>query len=104
MNKRWRNIGLYVLIVVVVIFVGSAFFDKPSPTKSSRTLRYSDFIEAVQEKQISRVLISPDKGTAEIIISKQRNGPIFNSKLTFIEECTRFENFQPDIMRSEDFK
>ena len=69
MNKRWRNIGLYVLIVVVVIFVGSAFFDKPSPTKSSRTLRYSDFIEAVQEKQISRVLISPDKGTAQIVES-----------------------------------
>ena len=69
MNKRWRNIGLYVLIVVVVIFVGSAFFDKPSPTKASRTLRYSEFIEAVQEKQISRVLISPDKGTAQIVES-----------------------------------
>ena len=69
MNKRWRNIGLYVLIVVVVIFVGSAFFDKPSPTKASRTLRYSAFIEAVQEKQISRVLISPDKGTAQIVES-----------------------------------
>ncbi len=69
MNKRWRNIGLYVLVVVVVIFVGSAFFDKPSPTKASRTLRYSDFIEAVQEKQVSRVLISPDKGTAQIIES-----------------------------------
>ncbi|WP_269609524.1 ATP-dependent zinc metalloprotease FtsH [Prochlorococcus marinus] len=69
MNKRWRNIGLYVLIVVVVIFVGSAFFDKPSSTKASRTLRYSDFIEAVQERQVSRVLISPDKGTAQIVES-----------------------------------
>ena len=69
MNKRWRNIGLYVLIVVVVIFVGSAFFDKPSTTKASRSLRYSEFIEAVQEKQISRVLISPDKGTAQIVES-----------------------------------
>ncbi|WP_269624197.1 ATP-dependent zinc metalloprotease FtsH [Prochlorococcus marinus] len=69
MNKRWRNIGLYVLIVVVVIFVGSAFFDKPSPIKASRTLRYSDFIEAVQERQVSRVLISPDKGTAQIVES-----------------------------------
>ena len=69
MNKRWRNIGLYVLIVVVVIFVGSAFFDKPSQTRATRTLRYSDFIEAVQEKQVSRVLISPDKGTAQIVES-----------------------------------
>jgi len=69
LNKRWRNIGLYVLIVVVVIFVGSAFFDKPNPSKASRTLRYSDFIEAVQERQVSRVLISPDKGTAQIVES-----------------------------------
>ncbi len=69
MNKRWRNIGLYILIVVVVIFVGSAFFDKPNPSKATRTLRYSDFIEAVQEKQVSRVLISPDKGTAQIVES-----------------------------------
>ncbi len=52
-----------------MIFVGSAFFDKPSPTKASRTLRYSDFIEAVQERQVSRVLISPDKGTAQIVES-----------------------------------
>jgi len=69
LNKRWRNIGLYVLIVVVVIFVGSAFFDKPSPTRATRTLRYSEFIEAAQEKQVSRVLISPDKGTAQIVES-----------------------------------
>ncbi len=52
-----------------MIFVGSAFFDQPSPTKSSRTLRYSDFIEAVQERQVSRVLISPDKGTAQVVES-----------------------------------
>ncbi len=52
-----------------MIFVGSAFFDKPSQTRATRTLRYSDFIEAVQEKQVSRVLISPDKGTAQIVES-----------------------------------
>lgn len=36
---------------------------------------------------------SPDKGTAEIIIAKQRNGPIGRFKLTFLGEHTRFENF-----------
>ncbi|MCB5184246.1 replicative DNA helicase [Methylobacillus gramineus] len=36
---------------------------------------------------------SPDKGTAEIIIAKQRNGPIGRVRLTFIGENTRFENF-----------
>ncbi|OIQ74094.1 replicative DNA helicase [mine drainage metagenome] len=36
---------------------------------------------------------SPDKGTSEIIIGKQRNGPIGTIRLTFIGEHTRFENF-----------
>jgi len=36
---------------------------------------------------------STDKGTAEIIIGKQRNGPIGRVRLTFIGEHTRFENF-----------
>ncbi len=67
MNKRWRNIALYFLIVVVVIFVGTAFLDKPNQSRESRKLRYSDFIEAVQDKQISRVFISPDNETAQLI-------------------------------------
>ncbi|HEX4781724.1 MAG TPA: replicative DNA helicase, partial [Usitatibacter sp.] len=36
---------------------------------------------------------SPDKGIAEIIIGKQRNGPIGTIKLTFLGKHTRFENF-----------
>ena len=39
---------------------------------------------------------SPDKGKAEIIVAKQRNGPIFKTNLTFLGECTRFENYIPD--------
>ena len=35
---------------------------------------------------------SPDKGIAEIIIGKQRNGPIGKVDLTFLGEYTRFEN------------
>ncbi|MDY6980472.1 MAG: replicative DNA helicase [Pseudomonadota bacterium] len=36
---------------------------------------------------------SPDKGTAEIIISKQRNGPIGTARLTFLGQYTKFENY-----------
>ena len=35
---------------------------------------------------------SPDKGVAEIIIGKQRNGPIGICRLAFIGQFTRFEN------------
>ena len=36
---------------------------------------------------------SPDKGTAEIIISKQRNGPIGKVRMTFLGQYTKFENY-----------
>ena len=34
-----------------------------------------------------------DEGIAEIIVAKQRNGPIGDVKLTFVGEHTRFENY-----------
>ncbi|MEK9816794.1 MAG: replicative DNA helicase, partial [Limnobacter sp.] len=36
---------------------------------------------------------SPDKGTAEIIIGKQRNGPIGTVRVTFLGMYTKFENY-----------
>jgi replicative DNA helicase len=41
---------------------------------------------------------SPDKGVAEIIIGKQRNGPIGKIRLTFLGHITKFENFAPDVI------
>ncbi|PIR19936.1 MAG: replicative DNA helicase [Deltaproteobacteria bacterium CG11_big_fil_rev_8_21_14_0_20_47_16] len=35
---------------------------------------------------------TPDKGVAEVIIGKQRNGPIGTARLAFLNSYTRFEN------------
>ncbi|GAB3372745.1 replicative DNA helicase [Spongiibacter taiwanensis] len=46
---------------------------------------------------------SPDKGTAEIIIGKQRNGPIGTARLSFIGKYTRFENLAFGFDQGEEY-
>ncbi|MCK5726407.1 MAG: replicative DNA helicase [Thiotrichaceae bacterium] len=42
-----------------------------------------------------------NKGMAEVIIGKQRNGPTGTAQLTFLGKYTRFENFTPNIFAPE---
>ncbi|MBD2035028.1 ATP-dependent metallopeptidase FtsH/Yme1/Tma family protein [Leptolyngbya sp. FACHB-321] len=64
MNKRWRNVGLYTLLAIVVVSLATAFFDKQPPSRE--TWRYSQFIEKVQTGKIEKVRISADRSIAVV--------------------------------------
>lgn len=63
MNKRWRNAGLYALLVVVVIALATAIFDGSG--QESKTWRYTRFIEKVNSGEIGQVRISSDLTRAQ---------------------------------------
>ncbi|HKJ09053.1 MAG TPA: replicative DNA helicase [Gammaproteobacteria bacterium] len=46
---------------------------------------------------------SEHKGSAEIIVGKQRNGPIGMRRLTFLGQYTRFENYADNFYGDEDY-
>jgi cell division protease FtsH len=61
-NKRWRNAGLYALLAIVVIALGTAFFDRQPPAKE--TWKYSQFIEEVKANHVQKVAITNDRTRA----------------------------------------
>ncbi len=76
-----------------------------SSEKENRTPRLSDLRESGSIEQDADVvlMLSRPKDTderfqtaasaADLIVAKQRNGPVGELKLTFLQEITRFENF-----------
>ena len=67
MKKRWRNTGLYVLLAIVVLALGTAFFDRQQPPQE--VWRYSHFIEEVESNRVAKVMISPDRTMAQVTVS-----------------------------------
>ncbi len=55
----------------------------------------ADVIFFIYRDEVYNKEESAQQGIAEIIIGKQRNGPIGNVKLAFLGEYTRFENLAP---------
>ena len=76
MNKRWRNIGLTALLVLAIVVIAPAFLGGGNTQQEARTMRYSDFVEAFEDNQISRVLISPDRGTAQVVENDGRRAQV----------------------------
>ncbi len=62
MNKRWRNAGLYALLVIVVIFLATALLDRQPQNTAS--WKYSQFVDRVQAGQVEKVNISADRSRA----------------------------------------
>jgi len=46
---------------------------------------------------------SPDKGVAELIVGKQRNGEVGTSRAAFVGKFTRFENLAPEYFQQDEY-
>jgi replicative DNA helicase len=78
-----------------------------SSEKENRAPRLSDLRESGSIEQDADVVLMLSRpkdadekfqtaaNAADLIVAKQRNGPVGDLKLTFIQEITRFENFTP---------
>ena len=67
-NKKWKNFGLYALLGIVVITLGTTLLDSQPATQGE--WRYSKLIEEVRKKPagVSRVTLSPDRTFAEATV------------------------------------
>lgn len=54
MNKIWKNTGLYIIIILVALSVGTSFYSKNT---KEVTKSYSDFLTMVEKGQIKTVTI-----------------------------------------------
>ncbi|WP_267382970.1 ATP-dependent zinc metalloprotease FtsH3 [Cyanobacterium sp. uoEpiScrs1] len=63
-NKKWRNAGLYALLLIVVLALASAFFDQQP--QSREPLTYSEFINKVKNNKVTRVTLSADRTEARV--------------------------------------
>ncbi|MDJ0585791.1 ATP-dependent zinc metalloprotease FtsH3, partial [Microcystis sp. M49636_WE2] len=59
---KWRNAGLYALLLIVVLALASAFFDRQPAVQ--QTWKYSEFLQEVREGKVETVRLSADRQRA----------------------------------------
>jgi cell division protease FtsH len=74
-NKKWRNAGLYVLLAIVVVALGTAFLDQQPQAR--QTWAYSKLIDEVENNRVETVKISADRTRA--VVTDQSGNPILVS-------------------------
>jgi cell division protease FtsH len=62
-NKRWRNAGLYALLAIVLIALGTTILDRPVEN-NQQPWKYSEFIRAVEAKKVDKVVLFSDRSQA----------------------------------------
>ncbi len=67
-SKKWRNAGLYVLLAIVLVALGTAFLDKQPQSK--QTWAYSKLIDEVENHRVETVKITADRTKAQVIDSQ----------------------------------
>jgi cell division protease FtsH len=62
-NKKWRNAGLYALLLIVVLALATAFFDRQPAAQKS--WKYSEFLQEVRSgNKVESVRLSADRSRA----------------------------------------
>ena len=74
-NKKWRNAGLYVLLAIVVVALGTAFLDQQPPSK--QTWKYSKLIDEVERGTVENVKLSADR-TKAVVLDREGTSILVN--------------------------
>ncbi|WP_041274355.1 ATP-dependent zinc metalloprotease FtsH [Desulforamulus reducens] len=82
MNKVLKNLSIYLLIVLVIIFLIQFTGDKKTAVV---TLRYDQFITALEQNKVQSVEMTTDKST-NIIIGKLKDGRDFETNGPILDD------------------